>query len=159
MAELLADLEGCNARSVFLFLDRSYPGPLARKLLASGRHGNVVLVSGQLGSDVARGSAPSEFWARPQPAQCLLQDLGQVGRRGGDPEGEAPAGQAAPSPTGDARVTLQAQARLGAAPWACRGGHQPPACGGTAGASLGHRPQGVPPPLGLGTGETGVGGG
>ncbi|CAM5146794.1 unnamed protein product [Eretmochelys imbricata] len=78
-AELLADLEGCNARSVFLFLDRSYPGPLARKLLASGRHGNVVLVSGQLGSDVARGSAPSEFWARPQPAQCLLQDLGQVG--------------------------------------------------------------------------------
>ncbi|CAM5146815.1 unnamed protein product [Eretmochelys imbricata] len=79
VAELLADLEGCNARSVFLFLDRSYPGPLARKLLASGRHGNVVLVSGQLGSDVARGSAPSEFWARPQPAQCLLQDLGQVG--------------------------------------------------------------------------------
>ncbi|CAM4614168.1 unnamed protein product [Lepidochelys olivacea] len=81
VAELLADLEGSNARSVFLFLDRSYPGPLARKLLASGRHGNMVLVSGQLGSHVARGSAFSEFWARPQPDQCLLQDLGQAGLR------------------------------------------------------------------------------
>ncbi|CAM5093027.1 unnamed protein product [Natator depressus] len=79
VAELLADLEGCNARRVFLFLDRSHPGPLARKLRASGRLGNVVLVSGQLGSDVARGSAFSEFWARPQPDQCLLQGLGLAG--------------------------------------------------------------------------------
>ncbi|CAM4629181.1 unnamed protein product [Caretta caretta] len=60
---------------------RRYPGPLARQLLASGQHGNMVLLSGQLGSDVARGSAFSEFWARPQPDQCLLQDLGQAGPR------------------------------------------------------------------------------
>ncbi|XP_039351006.1 uncharacterized protein LOC120374803 [Mauremys reevesii] len=81
VAELLADLEGCSARRVFLFLDQSYPGPLAKKLLASGRHGNVVLVSGQRGSDFARGSAFSEFWARLQPDQCLLQHLLQAGPR------------------------------------------------------------------------------
>ncbi|XP_038277915.2 uncharacterized protein LOC119863467 [Dermochelys coriacea] len=79
VAELLTDLEGCNARRVFLFLDQSYPGPLARKLLASGRHGNVVLVSSQKGSDVTRGSAFSEFWAGLQPDQCLLQHLRQEG--------------------------------------------------------------------------------
>ncbi|XP_050772695.1 uncharacterized protein LOC127030386 [Gopherus flavomarginatus] len=81
VAELLADLEGCSARRVFLFLDQSYPGLLAKKLLASGRHGNVVLVSGQRGSDFARGSAFSEFWARLQPDQCLLQHLLQAGPR------------------------------------------------------------------------------
>nr|XP_032647542.1 uncharacterized protein LOC116831560 isoform X2 [Chelonoidis abingdonii] len=79
VAELRADLEGCSARRVFLFLDQSYPGLLAKMLLASGQHGNVVLVSGQRGSDFARGSAFSEFWARLQPDQCLLQHLLQEG--------------------------------------------------------------------------------
>ncbi|KAH0621227.1 hypothetical protein JD844_022305 [Phrynosoma platyrhinos] len=44
ITELLADLENCNARRVLLFLDQSYPGPLAKKLQASRRHPNVVLV-------------------------------------------------------------------------------------------------------------------
>ncbi|KAM9123392.1 uncharacterized protein ACDP82_013494 [Pangshura tecta] len=81
VAELLADLEGCSARRVFLFLAQSYPGPLAKQLLASGRRGNVVLVSGQRGSQFARGSAFSEFWARLQPGQCLLQHLLQAAPR------------------------------------------------------------------------------
>ncbi|XP_077176869.1 uncharacterized protein LOC143829592 [Paroedura picta] len=76
ISELLADLESCNAHRVLLFLDQSYPEPLAKKLRASRRHPNVVLVRGIASSG---GSAFAEFWAGLQPDQCLLQHILPVG--------------------------------------------------------------------------------
>nr|XP_056708020.1 uncharacterized protein LOC130479648 [Euleptes europaea] len=72
ISELLADLESCNAHRVFFFLDQSYPEPLAKKLWASRRHPNVVLVRGLTTSG---GSAFAEFWGGLQPDQCLLQHI------------------------------------------------------------------------------------
>ncbi|XP_008110734.2 uncharacterized protein LOC103279116 [Anolis carolinensis] len=77
ITELLADLENCNARRVLLFLDQSYPGPLAKKLRASRRHPNVVLVRST--GATTGGSAFAEFWAGLQPDQCLLQHILPVG--------------------------------------------------------------------------------
>nr|XP_060629138.1 uncharacterized protein LOC132773718 [Anolis sagrei ordinatus] len=77
ITELLADLENCNARRVLLFLDQSYPGPLAKKLRASRRHPNVVLVRSN--GATTGGSAFAEFWAGLQPDQCLLQHILPVG--------------------------------------------------------------------------------
>lgn len=71
ISELLTDLESCNARRVLLFLDQSYPGPLVKKLQASQRHPNVVLVHST--TALRSGSAFAEFWAGLQPDQCLLQ--------------------------------------------------------------------------------------
>lgn len=71
ISELLTDLENCNARRVLLFLDQSYPGPLVKKLQASQRHPNVVLVHST--TALRSGSAFAEFWAGLQPDQCLLQ--------------------------------------------------------------------------------------
>ncbi|XP_054826061.1 uncharacterized protein LOC129323551 [Eublepharis macularius] len=76
ISELLTDLESCNARRVLLFLDQSYPEPLAKKLRASRHHPNVVLVRGITPSG---GSAFAEFWAGLQPDQCLLQHILPVG--------------------------------------------------------------------------------
>uniref|UniRef100_A0A6J0TKP5 Uncharacterized protein n=1 Tax=Pogona vitticeps TaxID=103695 RepID=A0A6J0TKP5_9SAUR len=78
ISELLADLENCNARRVLLFLDQSYPGPLAKKLRASRHHPNVVLVHSTT-STTTGGSAFAEFWAGLQPDQCLLQYISPVG--------------------------------------------------------------------------------
>ncbi|XP_042314658.1 uncharacterized protein LOC121926089 [Sceloporus undulatus] len=77
ITELLADLENCNARRVLLFLDQSYPGPLAKKLRASRRHPNVVLVRST--GATTGGSAFAEFWAGLKPDQCLLQHILPVG--------------------------------------------------------------------------------
>ncbi|XP_034289645.1 uncharacterized protein LOC117675275 isoform X2 [Pantherophis guttatus] len=77
ISELLTDLENCNARRVLLFLDQSYPGPLVKKLQASQRHPNVVLVHST--TALRSGSAFAEFWAGLQPDQCLLQHTLPVG--------------------------------------------------------------------------------
>ncbi|XP_026521372.1 uncharacterized protein LOC113410833 [Notechis scutatus] len=77
ISELLTDLESCNARRVLLFLDQSYPGPLVKKLQASQRHPNVVLVHST--TALRSGSAFAEFWAELQPDQCLLQHTLPVG--------------------------------------------------------------------------------
>ncbi|XP_048341090.1 uncharacterized protein LOC125426618 [Sphaerodactylus townsendi] len=77
ISELLADLESCKAHRVFLFLDQSYPEPLAKKLRVSRRHPNVVLVHS--GITTSGGSTFAEFWAGLQPDQCLLQHILPVG--------------------------------------------------------------------------------
>ncbi|XP_062974406.1 uncharacterized protein LOC134393305 [Elgaria multicarinata webbii] len=79
VSELLTDLENCNARRVLLFLDQSYPGPLAKKLRTSRRHPNVVLVRSTAAAAANGGSAFAEFWAGLLPDQCLLQHILPVG--------------------------------------------------------------------------------
>ncbi|XP_062907502.1 uncharacterized protein si:ch211-67e16.11 [Mobula hypostoma] len=71
VGELLTDLEGCKAHRVFMFIDQSYSGTLMKKLLASTKHPNVVLISNSRGSEFTWASSFTEFWTELQPDQCL----------------------------------------------------------------------------------------
>ncbi|XP_028250242.1 uncharacterized protein LOC114426800 [Parambassis ranga] len=81
--ELLADLAGCRATRVLLFVDQSYSGVLSKRLRGSQKHLNVVLIQSQ-----ARQAYPHQSqrlspgwedggWAAIGPATCLLDHLGK----------------------------------------------------------------------------------
>ncbi|KAL0985640.1 hypothetical protein UPYG_G00159820 [Umbra pygmaea] len=70
VGELLADLAGCRARRVLLFVEQSYSGALSKRLSGSAKHLNVVLLN----------SAPwdhnlAKTWASLHPATCLIDQL------------------------------------------------------------------------------------
>ncbi|GCC19187.1 hypothetical protein chiPu_0018254 [Chiloscyllium punctatum] len=75
VGELLMDLEGCNAHRVLIFVDQSYPGTLAKKLLSSKKHPNVILISNSRGSEFTWASCFTEFWGELHPNQCLIDYL------------------------------------------------------------------------------------
>ncbi|XP_051565043.1 uncharacterized protein si:ch211-67e16.11 isoform X1 [Myxocyprinus asiaticus] len=67
--ELLADLAGCMASRVVLFVEQSYSGALSRRLMRSLKDVNVVLLNGLPWVKTA------EFWASLHPSQCLIDYL------------------------------------------------------------------------------------
>ncbi|XP_052003887.1 uncharacterized protein LOC127658567 isoform X2 [Xyrauchen texanus] len=67
--ELLADLAGCRASRVLLFVEQSYCGALSRRLMRSLKDVNVVLLNGLPWVKTA------EFWASLHPSQCLIDHL------------------------------------------------------------------------------------
>ncbi|KPP68484.1 hypothetical protein Z043_112839 [Scleropages formosus] len=71
VSELLADLAGCRARRVLLFVEQSYNAALGKRLKGSLKHLNVVLLSGTTRADTA------EFWGSLHPARCLIDHLSQ----------------------------------------------------------------------------------
>ncbi len=72
VAELLADLAGCRASRVLLFVEQSYSGVLSKRLMGSLKHVNVVLLNGLPWVHTA------EFWASLHPSQCLIDHLSKV---------------------------------------------------------------------------------
>lgn len=71
VGELLMDLEGCKANTVFIFVDQSYPGTLVKKLRSSSKHPNVVVIGNSRGSDFTWASTFTDLWAELQPNQCI----------------------------------------------------------------------------------------
>ncbi|KAM6946251.1 uncharacterized protein FYW47_017347 isoform 2-T2 [Aplochiton taeniatus] len=67
VGELLADLAGCRAARVLLFVEQSYGGVLAKRLRSSVKHPNVVLIHS--------GAA---YWPTLHPAHCLADHLARV---------------------------------------------------------------------------------
>nr|XP_046202818.1 uncharacterized protein si:ch211-67e16.11 isoform X2 [Oncorhynchus gorbuscha] len=63
VGELLADLAGCRARRVLVFVEQSYSGALSKRLKASLKHLNVVLLN------------IADSWASLHPATCLRDHL------------------------------------------------------------------------------------
>ncbi|CAI5670792.1 unnamed protein product [Oreochromis niloticus] len=81
--ELLADLAGCRATRVLLFVDQSYSGVLSKRLQGSQKHLNVVLIQNQarqtyahLNHRLSPGWEDSS-WSLISPATCLLDHLGK----------------------------------------------------------------------------------
>lgn len=82
--ELLADLAGCRATRVLLFVDQSYSGVLSKRLQGSQKHLNVVLIQNparqtyaHLNHKLSPGWEDSS-WSLISPATCLLDHLGKV---------------------------------------------------------------------------------
>lgn len=81
--ELLADLAGCRAARVLLFVDQSYSGVLSKRLRGSQKHSNVVLIqspSRQFHRFPNQRDYPNwdeSHWAFIRPATCLLDHLGK----------------------------------------------------------------------------------
>ncbi|CAB1422536.1 unnamed protein product [Pleuronectes platessa] len=82
--ELLADLAGCRATRVLLFVDQSYSGVLFKRLQGSQKHLNVVLIPKQPrqthnhhSQRVNTGSEDGS-WSNIHPASCLLDHLGKA---------------------------------------------------------------------------------
>ncbi|AWP13575.1 Hypothetical protein SMAX5B_004760 [Scophthalmus maximus] len=78
--ELLADLAGCRATRVLLFVDQSYSGVLSKRLRGSQKHLNVVLIQRQTHSQQNQRSGPGSEdggWSSISPAICLLDHLGK----------------------------------------------------------------------------------
>ncbi|XP_017265679.1 uncharacterized protein si:ch211-67e16.11 [Kryptolebias marmoratus] len=82
--ELLADIAGCRATRVLLFVDQSYSGVLSKRLSNSQKHLNVVLVQRQTwhthpyqNQRLSHGWDDSS-WSFISPTTCLLDHLGQV---------------------------------------------------------------------------------
>lgn len=69
VGELLADLAGCRASRVLLFVEQSYSGVLSKRLMGSLKHVNVVLLNGLPWVHTA------EFWASLHPSECLIDHL------------------------------------------------------------------------------------
>ncbi|KAK6315493.1 hypothetical protein J4Q44_G00150220 [Coregonus suidteri] len=63
VGELLADLAGCRARRVLVFVEQSYSGALGKRLKGSLKHLNVVLLN------------VANSWASLHPATCLIDHL------------------------------------------------------------------------------------
>ncbi|XP_029557895.1 uncharacterized protein si:ch211-67e16.11 [Salmo trutta] len=63
VGELLADLSGCRARRVLVFVEQSYSGALSKRLKGSLKHLNVVLLN------------IANSWASLHPATCLIDHL------------------------------------------------------------------------------------
>lgn len=78
--ELLADLAGCRAARVLLFVDQSYSGVLSKRLRGSQKHCNVVLIQSQSRHGRQRSSPGWDegSWSHVGPASCLLGHLGKV---------------------------------------------------------------------------------
>ncbi|XP_054644345.1 uncharacterized protein si:ch211-67e16.11 [Dunckerocampus dactyliophorus] len=77
--ELLADLAGCRATRVLMFVDQSYSGVLFKRLRGSQKHLNVVLIQSQKRQNqsydrMSPGWADSS-WAHISAATCLLDHL------------------------------------------------------------------------------------
>ena len=72
MGELLADLAGCRASRVLLFVEQSYSSVLSKRLKSSLKHLNVVLLNGLPWVDTA------QFWASLRPSHCLIDHLSKV---------------------------------------------------------------------------------
>ncbi|KAL4609049.1 hypothetical protein GN956_G24344 [Arapaima gigas] len=66
MEELLADLAGCRARRVLLFVEQSYSGTVHKRLSSSQKHRNVVLLT------------PARSWGSLRPTECLIDHLNQA---------------------------------------------------------------------------------
>ncbi|XP_040056796.2 uncharacterized protein LOC120833603 [Gasterosteus aculeatus] len=77
--ELLADLAGCRAARVLLFVDQSYSGVLSKRLRGSQKHRNVVLIQSQSRHGRQRSSPGWDegSWSHVGPASCLLGHLGK----------------------------------------------------------------------------------
>lgn len=82
--ELLADLAGCKATRVLLFVDQSYSGVLSKRLRGSQKHLNVVLIQGQAWQSHSHQRLnPNPVWEESnwssiKPATCLLDHFGKV---------------------------------------------------------------------------------
>ncbi|XP_038577229.1 uncharacterized protein si:ch211-67e16.11 [Micropterus salmoides] len=79
--ELLADLAGCKATRVLLFVDQSYSGVLSKRLRGSQKHLNVVLIQSQTRQTHSHQRLNSGWedssWSYISPATCLLDHLGK----------------------------------------------------------------------------------
>ncbi|KAK5606889.1 hypothetical protein CRENBAI_014131 [Crenichthys baileyi] len=84
VSELLADLAGCRATRVLLFVDQSYSGVLYKRLRSSQKHHNVVLIqcqSRQTQSYQNHRLFPGwneSSWSSISAATCLLDHLERV---------------------------------------------------------------------------------
>lgn len=80
--ELLADLAGCRATRVLIFVDQSYSGVLSKRLRGSQKHLNVVLIQGQtwqtLNHQRLKPDWEDSHWSNIKPTTCLLDYLGKV---------------------------------------------------------------------------------
>ncbi|KAL3056041.1 hypothetical protein OYC64_018699 [Pagothenia borchgrevinki] len=79
--ELLADLAGCRATRVLLFVDQSYSGVLSKRLRGSQKHLNVVLIQSQArqthNHQRMNPGWEESSWSYINPASCLLDQLGK----------------------------------------------------------------------------------
>nr|XP_033472076.1 uncharacterized protein si:ch211-67e16.11 [Epinephelus lanceolatus] len=75
--ELLADLAGCRATRVLLFVDQSYSGVLSKRLRGSQKHPNVVLIQSQTRQTHNQQRLNPGSWSYISPASCLLDHLGK----------------------------------------------------------------------------------
>lgn len=81
--ELLADLAGCRATRVLLFVDQSYSGVLSKRLRGSQKHSNVVLIqspsrqSHRYHNQRGNPDWDESSWASISPSSCLLDHLGK----------------------------------------------------------------------------------
>ncbi|KAJ8282959.1 hypothetical protein COCON_G00054780 [Conger conger] len=69
VGELLADLAGCRASRVLLFVDQSYSAVLAKRLKGSLKHLNVALLIDFPWTQIA------DYWGSSNPSQCLIDHL------------------------------------------------------------------------------------
>lgn len=80
--ELLADLAGCRATRVLLFVDQSYSGVLSKRLRGSQKHLNVVLIPSQtwptFNQPRSNPGREDGGWWHIGAATCLLDHLGKV---------------------------------------------------------------------------------
>lgn len=82
--ELLADLAGCRATRVLLFVDQSYSGVLSKRLRGSQKHPNVVLIQSQTRQTPNHQTQrmnpgwEDSSWSHIGPATCLLDHLEKV---------------------------------------------------------------------------------
>ncbi|XP_062862722.1 uncharacterized protein si:ch211-67e16.11 [Trichomycterus rosablanca] len=70
VGELLADLAGCRASRVLLFVEQSYTGVLTKRLKSSFKHLNVVVLLNSL-----PWGNTAQFWASLHPSHCLTDHL------------------------------------------------------------------------------------
>ncbi|KAK7913702.1 hypothetical protein WMY93_013913 [Mugilogobius chulae] len=79
--ELLADLAGCKAARVLLFVDQSYSGVLYKRLSGSQKHANVVLIQSPSKQSHKYQRASPDWdqnnWAFISSQTCLLDHLGK----------------------------------------------------------------------------------
>ncbi|KAF7216225.1 putative LOC107372614-like protein [Nothobranchius furzeri] len=78
--ELLADLAGCRATRVLLFVDQSYTIVLSKRLRSSLKHLNVVLIQtpSQQTEPQRWGQSWQDSWSLIGPTTCLLDHLEKV---------------------------------------------------------------------------------
>ncbi|XP_041806922.1 uncharacterized protein si:ch211-67e16.11 [Chelmon rostratus] len=79
--ELLADLAGCKATRVLLFVDQSYSGVLSKRLRGSQKHLNVVLIQSQTrqthNHPRLNPGWEDSSWSHISSTTCLLDHLGK----------------------------------------------------------------------------------
>ncbi|KAF1382925.1 hypothetical protein PFLUV_G00148880 [Perca fluviatilis] len=77
--ELLADLAGCRATRVLLFVDQSYSGVLSKRLRGSQKHLNVVLIQSQTrqshNHQRLNPGWEDSGWSHISPFSCLQDHL------------------------------------------------------------------------------------